>query len=102
MIDCFIHPLSSESDIDDILRIETLSFTRPWTREMYLSELEHHQVAFFYIARDAVGEAIGYCSCWRVLDEVHINNIAVLPENRRGGAGKRPTAARGSVSASAR
>jgi len=58
MSDCFIRPLSSETDIDDILRIESISFTNPWTREMYLSELEHRDVSFFYIARDAVGEAI--------------------------------------------
>ena len=85
MTDCFIRPLSSEADIDDILRIESISFTNPWTREMYLSELEHRDVSFFYIARDAVGEAIGFCSCWLVLDEVHINNLAVLPEHRRSG-----------------
>jgi len=85
MSDCFIRPLSSETDIDDILRIESISFTNPWTREMYLSELEHRDVSFFYIARDAVGEAIGFCSCWLVLDEVHINNLAVLPEHRRSG-----------------
>lgn len=84
---CVIQPLTSERDLDDIIRIESLSFTRPWTREMYLSELEHRDVSFFYIARDAVGEAIGFCSCWRVLDEVHINNLAVLPELRRGGVG---------------
>jgi ribosomal-protein-alanine N-acetyltransferase len=87
MTDCFIRPLSSEADIDDILRIESISFTNPWTREMYLSELEHRDVSFFYIARDAVGEAIGFCSCWLVLDEIHINNLAVLPEHRRGGVG---------------
>jgi ribosomal-protein-alanine N-acetyltransferase len=85
MSDCFIRPLSSEADLDDILRIESISFTNPWTREMYLSELEHRDVSFFYIARDAVGEAIGYCSCWLVLDEIHINNLAVLPEHRRSG-----------------
>jgi ribosomal-protein-alanine N-acetyltransferase len=85
MTDWFIEPVSSERDIDDILRIEAVSFTNPWTREMYLSELEHRDVAFFYIARDALGQAIGFCSCWRVLDEVHINNLAVLPEHRRSG-----------------
>lgn len=85
MTDCFIRPVSSDADIDDILRIETISFTNPWTREMYLSELEHRDVSFFYIACDAVGEAVGFCSCWLVLDEIHINNLAVLPEHRRGG-----------------
>jgi ribosomal-protein-alanine N-acetyltransferase len=85
MIDLRIQPLTSPADIDDILRIESISFTNPWTREMYLSELEHRNVAFFYIARDAVGEAIGFCSFWVVLDELHINNLAVLPEHRRAG-----------------
>jgi ribosomal-protein-alanine N-acetyltransferase len=85
MTECFIEAVSSVQDIDDILRIEAVSFTNPWTREMYLSELEHRDVAFFYIARDALGEAIGFCSCWRVIDEVHINNLAVLPEHRRSG-----------------
>jgi [ribosomal protein S18]-alanine N-acetyltransferase len=85
MIDCYIEPVRSERDVDDIIRIESTSFTRPWTREMYLSELEHRDVSFFYIARDALGEAIGFCSWWKVLDEVHINNLAVLPERRRAG-----------------
>jgi len=26
---------------------------------------------------------VGFCSFWRVLDELHINNLAVLPEYRR-------------------
>jgi ribosomal-protein-alanine N-acetyltransferase len=85
MTEWFIRPLASEADIDDILRIESISFTNPWTREMYVSELEHRDVSFFYIARDAVGEAIGFCSCWLILDEIHINNLAVLPEHRRSG-----------------
>jgi ribosomal-protein-alanine N-acetyltransferase len=87
MTDVRIQPLTSPDDIDDILRIESISFTNPWTREMYLSELEHRNVAFFYIARDAVGEAVGFCSFWIVLDELHINNLAVLPEHRRSGVG---------------
>lgn len=82
---CSIDTLSSPDDLDDILRIEAIAFTRPWTREMYLSELEHGDVSRFYIARDVVGEAVGFCSCWQVLDEIHINNLAVLPERRRAG-----------------
>lgn len=81
-----VQPLRSPQEIDDILRIETLSFTNPWTREMYLSELEHGDVASFYLVRDAIGEPVGFCAVWRVLDELHINNLAVLPEHRRSGA----------------
>ena len=84
-MDCFIEPVSSPGDLDDIVRIESLTFTKPWTREMYLAELEHSEVARFYVARDAVGEAVGFCSCWQIIDELHINNLAVLPEHRRSG-----------------
>ena len=80
-----IAPLGSAADLDDVLRIESVTFSRPWTREMYLSELEHREVSRVYLARDAVGEAIGFCSCWQILDEVHINNLAVIPERRRSG-----------------
>lgn len=86
MTDWNVQPLQSAREIEDILRIERLSFTNPWTREMYLSELEHGDVASFYIVRDASGEPVGFCAVWRVLDELHINNLAVLPERRRGGA----------------
>ena len=80
-----VEPLSSLAEIDAILAIEEASFTNPWTREMYLAELDHAGVAFFYVARDAGRRIVGFCSFWRVLDELHINNLAVSPEFRRQG-----------------
>jgi ribosomal-protein-alanine N-acetyltransferase len=82
-----IEPLSSPSQIDEILAVEEASFTSPWTREMYLAELNNTGVSYFYLARTEAGQVIGFCSFWRVLDELHINNLAVLPEHRRGGIG---------------
>jgi ribosomal-protein-alanine N-acetyltransferase len=83
-----IEPLSAQVDIDAILAIEHASFTNPWTREMYQSELQHDGVSFFSIARSRDGEAIGFCAVWRVVDEIHINNLAVLPAYRRQGIGR--------------
>jgi ribosomal-protein-alanine N-acetyltransferase len=80
-----IEQLTSAGQIDDVLAIEEASFTNPWTRAMYLAELENRSVSFCYLARDASGRAVGFCSFWRVLDELHVNNLAVLPEHRRGG-----------------
>ncbi|MFI5178882.1 MAG: ribosomal protein S18-alanine N-acetyltransferase [Vicinamibacterales bacterium] len=80
-----IERLTSADQIDDVLAIEEASFTNPWTREMYLSELENRTVSHCLLAREAGGRAIGFCSYWRVLDELHINNLAVLPEYRRTG-----------------
>ncbi len=83
MITWTIEPLSLPSQIDDILAIEEASFTSPWTRQMYLTELDNRGVSHFYLAKTPLGEAVGFCSFWLVLDELHINNLAVLPAHRR-------------------
>jgi ribosomal-protein-alanine N-acetyltransferase len=77
--------LSSAEDIDAILAIEHESFTNPWTREMYQAELANRGVSFCFLAKADTGRIVGFCSVWRVLDELHINNLAVLPECRRAG-----------------
>ena len=78
-----IEPLKSRDELDGVLAIEEASFTSPWTKEMYLAEFENTGVSFFYLAKTPLGEVIGFCSFWRVLDELHINNLAVAPEHRR-------------------
>lgn len=82
-----IEAVTTEAQIDDVLVIEEAAFTSPWTRAMYLAELENHGVSFCFLAKDDDGRAVGFCSVWRVADELHINNLAVLPEVRRGGIG---------------
>ena len=82
-----IEPITTPAEIEDVLLIEDASFTNPWSREMYLSELKNAGVSFVFLARDPSGRAVGFCSFWRVLDELHINNLAVLPEFRRAGVG---------------
>jgi ribosomal-protein-alanine N-acetyltransferase len=81
-----IEPLTSASEIEDVLAIEQASFTNPWTRDMYLAELENEGVSYCYLARTVDGRVAAFCSFWRVLDELHINNLAVMPGDRRGGA----------------
>jgi ribosomal-protein-alanine N-acetyltransferase len=81
-----IEPLTP-ADVDDVLALEEAAFTNPWTRSMYLAELQNPGVSFCYLARNAERGAVGFCSFWRVLDELHINNLAVLPGLRRVGIG---------------
>jgi len=80
-----IEPLTSPGDIDGILAVEDASFTNPWTREMYLNELANVGVAYFFVARDETRQIVGFCSFWHVADELHFNNLAVLPAWRRRG-----------------
>ena len=81
-----IEPLT-RADVDDVLALEEAAFTNPWTKAMYLAELENVGVSYCFLARDASRQAVGFCSFWRILDELHINNLAVLPELRRTGIG---------------
>src|SRR6266581_7309321 len=80
-----IEPVKSLEQIDAVLAIEEASFSNPWSREMYLAELENKGVSFCFVAKDEHGRVAGFCSFWHVLDELHINNLAVLPEFRRAG-----------------
>jgi len=82
-----IEPLALLADLDTILEIERESFVNPWTREMYLAELENKGVSYCYVVRTQSQELVGFCSFWRVLDELHINNLAVMPAHRGAGAG---------------
>jgi ribosomal-protein-alanine N-acetyltransferase len=80
-----IEPLAAIDQIDEVLTIEEQSFTNPWTREMYLAELDNRGVSFCYLAKNDVNRIVGFCSFWRVVDELHINNLAVSPAFRRQG-----------------
>jgi len=83
-----IKAVSTPDQIDDVLVIEEASFTNPWSRAMYLAELENSGISFCYVARGPDDVVVGFCSFWRVLDELHINNLAVLPAFRRRGVAR--------------
>ncbi len=82
-----IEPLTTER-LDEIVAIERASFSDPWTRGMFQSEL--HTASRGY-ARGAVrGDAlVGYLFAVLIPDEAHIGNLAVHPEERRGGIAQR-------------
>src|SRR4029079_2585947 len=81
-----VEPVASADDLGGLLAVEEASFLNPWTREMYLAELDNAGVSYLFVAKDAEGRVVGFCGFWRVVDELHINNLAVLPEYRRQGS----------------
>ena len=87
MAQWIVEPMSSPSELDAILEIERASFLNPWTREMYLAELDNEGVSYCYVIRNPLQEIVGFCSVWCVIDELHINNIAVALAHRGVGAG---------------
>ena len=82
-----IERVVAEDGIDDVLTVENVCFSGPWTREMYRREIEQPELSHIYTARDANG-VVGFCSCWLVVDEWHINNLGVMPAARRRGVAR--------------
>ncbi len=76
------------TDLDQVLEIERASFTNPWSREMFLWELQNVGVSYAYVLRTPEWPVAAFCTIWVVLDEIHINNVAVRPEYRGQGAGR--------------
>jgi ribosomal-protein-alanine N-acetyltransferase len=80
-----VERVTSAEDLGGLLAVEQASFMNPWTREMYVAELQNPGVSHLLVAKDPSGHVVGFCGFWCVVDELHINNLAVLPEQRRQG-----------------
>ena len=79
--------LHDERDLDGVLEVEGESFSNPWTRDMYVWELQNRSVCHIFIVRTPECRVAGFCACWLVFYEVHINNVAIRPAYRGLGMG---------------
>jgi [ribosomal protein S18]-alanine N-acetyltransferase len=77
-----IDRLAPERDLDGLLEVARVSFANPWTREMFLWEVQNSDVSHVYVVRALPDCIAGFCCCWLVFDELHINNLAVHPDWR--------------------
>jgi len=70
-------------DLDEILMIERVSFPTPWSRGIFMGELEYP------LCRGLValvrGRIVGYICFAIVYDEIHLRNLAVHEEWKRQG-----------------
>ncbi len=80
-----IERLDPDANLDAIVEIERASFSSPWTAEMFRWELRNTDVSSTYVLRTADRAVAAFCCVWTVLDELHINNVAVRPAWRRRG-----------------
>jgi [ribosomal protein S18]-alanine N-acetyltransferase len=80
-----IERMQSDADLEAILEVEQASFNNPTTREWYVSELQRPEVCFVYVIRTPDCPVAGFCAFWKVLDQIHINNLAIRPGFRQRG-----------------
>jgi ribosomal-protein-alanine N-acetyltransferase len=81
-----IEPMTLQH-LDRVLEIEALSYSTPWSKRAFVSEVADNSYAHYYVARKD-GIIVGYVGMWVILEEAHITNIAVAPDYRRLGIGQ--------------
>lgn len=70
-------------DIDQVMNVERVCFSLPWSKTSFENEL-NNELAYYQCA-EVSGKIAGYMGMWRIIDECHITNIAILPEYRNKG-----------------
>ena len=83
----WIEPLAGDQDLEGVIEVEVVSFTNPWTRDMYSRELQNRSVCHILVVRHEECRVAGFCAFWLVFDEMHINNLALRPQFRAQGIG---------------
>ena len=75
-------------DVDAVHGLEMKCFTTPWSKESFIQELTVNNLAK-YMVLELDGQIVAYGGMWIIVDEAHITNIAVDPDRRRLGLGKK-------------
>ena len=88
-MDFVIERVTGDADLDGIVALEAVSFTNPWSRDMLARELVQSAVSRLYVLRTVDRAVAAFCLCWLIVDELHINTIAVDPALRRHGLATR-------------
>ena len=75
------------ADVSEVVEIERMSFTAPWSEAAFLGEI----LKLYSLTKVAAlrGKIIGYICVEHIMDEGHILNLAVHPDFRRHGIGKK-------------
>lgn len=90
-------------DLGDVMVIERLSFSSPWSERAYRFEIEQNENSVMLVVRPAFPQSLwdrirgragvrspvlGYGGLWLLVDEAHISTIAVHPQWRGKGLGE--------------
>ena len=81
-------PARVPDEIDEISALQSRTFTNPWSADSLRWEVANTDVARLYVMR-ADDALIGFCACWVILDELHINSVAIDEPWRRKGLASR-------------
>ena len=67
-----------EMDVDGVLAVEQQSFTTPWSRNGFVTEMKNELA--YYLVMVYSGKIIGYAGMWIIVYEAHVTNVSISPE----------------------
>jgi ribosomal-protein-alanine N-acetyltransferase len=83
-----VRSAAGAADLAAVEALQRETFSNPWGADAIRWELENTDVARLFVLQVPDGPIVGYCACWVVFDELHINSLAVAPAWRRQGAAR--------------
>lgn len=81
-----IDPMAPD-DLEAVVAIEAVSFPIPWSSGMFVAEMRHDFSRCRVLRED--GRVAGYIVFWLTVDEVQLHQVAVAPDARGRGLGRR-------------
>ena len=73
-------------EIDEIVAIENEAFSKPWSRQYFIHEIENNDAAELYVLKDG-NEIIGYGDIWFLFENCDLTKIAIKKQYRQKGYG---------------
>ncbi len=75
-------------DVPAVHAIELATFPTPWTLDSFYYEVNENKFSHYLVAENEVGELVGFCGVWLVVDAAQITNVAVVETVRGQGIGE--------------
>jgi [ribosomal protein S18]-alanine N-acetyltransferase len=76
----------TEDDLRETLEIEGTTIYSPWSRDMFLREIERQNPGLIVFRVE--NRLIGYFCFWKVMDEAHLMNVSLHFDFRGKGLGR--------------
>jgi ribosomal-protein-alanine N-acetyltransferase len=80
-----VRRVAADEPLAAVAALQAESFIRPWSIDAIARELRENPVARLYLLESEGGDLLGFCACWNVAGELHINSLAISPTARRQG-----------------
>lgn len=83
--DFSIFEVTDRVDVSEVALLQERTFGRSWGADSLAAGRGNPDVAWLYAVRHRSADLVAYCAGWRIVDELHINSMAVDARYRRRG-----------------